>query len=344
MKKKLFLVISIIFMIAVLAACNDDEGKESKETDNEEQTGPMIEFPSFETKDDLSAIDKIAEYQGGTVTGEELAQYIAVDAFLNPYAPVDNVTYHNDSLKYLVMERSIVDEVEDASWAEEKADGLWDEIVSVYDEETIQSGYDTLGISEEDIRNYALDFYKVQQYFKGEVTDEEIEEFYESAKASVTTASFRHILINTQKMNEQGAFEEVRTDEEALEIMEEIQTKLDEGTSFNDLADEYNEDPGSKETSGLYENSLVAQLDPNFASAVMEQEINEVGEPVKSAYGYHLIVVEKRETTPLEEVRDIVEEQLAFQKSNDYLKMKVPALISYIDDILVEKKEENNEE
>jgi foldase protein PrsA len=329
MKKQWKVLFVLALTLLFLAACNDEKDKKEDESSLGE-----ITFPEFD-KEKIANVEKIAEYQGGTVSGEEFATFLGVEGFMNPYAPINDAEYQNDSLKYFVMEKVIGAKVEDKSWAEERANSLWEEILETYDEKTREKAYKALKISEEDVKNYLVDFYTVQDYFRQDVTEEEIQKTYEDAKGLLTLATFRHILVKTQEMNyEKGEMEEIRTEEEAKAIIEEIEEKLANGSSLEELAKEYNEDPGSKDTSGLYEDAPVRDLEQNFAKAIMEQEIGEVGEPVKTVYGYHLIQVEDRTVRPLEEVRDGIIEQVAFEKSNDYLAMKVPGLINHVDKVL----------
>ncbi|WP_159461955.1 peptidylprolyl isomerase [Salirhabdus sp. Marseille-P4669] len=346
MMKRFTLLLSIFAVFTILTACSDDEEKDKEK--EQEQAMNQIEFPEFD-KSAYVDIETIAEYDGGTISGEDFANHVAVTAFMNPYAPVEDKSYLNQELQFLVMQRVVTKEVKDNTWAQEQADILWEQIVQTFDEETREKGYETLGISEEDVKQYALNYYLVQDYFNDDITDEEIEQFYEKAKGSLTTATFRHILVNTHTASAEGGLEEVRSEEEAQKIIDEIQAKLDEGVSLEELADEYNEDPGSKETSGLYENMAVRSLEQNFAAAVLDQEIGVIGEPVKTAYGYHIIQVDARDVVPLEDVRDQVIQQIAYQKTNDYLTRKVPTLIRSVDESIKatdnkEEEKETNEE
>jgi foldase protein PrsA len=338
MKKYFALIILALTLIALLGACseNKEEAEEAKDTNK-------IEFPEFD-KAKLTGIDNVAEYEGGTVTGEEFAQYLAIEGFMNPKAPLDDQSYQNEGVQFLVMEEAISAKVEDKSWAEEQADALWEQVTLTYDEETRERGYEELGITEEEIKDYIVNFYLVQDYFRNDITDKEIEDYYKNLETNLTNATFRHILISTKETNEAGETVEKRTDEEALTIIEEIQAKLEDGESFTDLADEYNEDPGSAETSGLYENAPVASLDENFKNAVLSQDLEVVGEPVQTAFGYHLIQVDKREVTPLEDVREAIVQQIAFEKSNNYLVEEVPGLITKLDESVEKVETEETEE
>lgn len=59
---------------------------------------------------------------------------------------------------------------------------------------------------------------------------------------------------------------------------------------FEDLVKLYTQDPGSKESGGMYNiNRLSKQFDPAFTSAAFRLKDGQISPPVKSAFGYHLI-------------------------------------------------------
>ena len=127
---------------------------------------------------------------------------------------------------------------------------------------------------------------------KLKVSDADVKAYYDAHLDKFKTPeSFnaRHILILTKAM---GA-EKVSTDEEAKAKIVKIQAELAAGKAFDAAAKEYSEDPGSKDKGGLYENTAFGSFVPEFEQAVRAQTPGKVGEPVKSTYGYHLILVEK---------------------------------------------------
>ncbi len=59
---------------------------------------------------------------------------------------------------------------------------------------------------------------------------------------------------------------------------------------------------------------------PEFEKAVLEAEVNEVTEAVKTQFGYHLIVVDnKRESMikPFDEVKAMINNKLIQEKQNE---------------------------
>jgi len=72
----------------------------------------------------------------------------------------------------------------------------------------------------------------------------------------------------------------------------QIESKL---TTFSQLAMQVSEDPGSKERGGLYEiNRNEKTWDPVFMSTAFRLKEGEVSAPVRSKFGYHIIMLERR--------------------------------------------------
>lgn len=103
--------------------------------------------------------------------------------------------------------------------------------------------------------------------------------------------SVRHILVAVKQDPKADAG---HTDQEAKALITTIQADLKAGAKFEDLAKKYTDDPGSKENGGLYADADTASWVPEFGNAARTQPIGEVGDPVKTQFGYHLIKVEGR--------------------------------------------------
>lgn len=145
---------------------------------------------------------------------------------------------------------------------------------------------------------------------KTAVTEAEIEAFYTENKERFTTpetATARHILIAVKEGDDKEAKKA-----EADAIVE----RLKAGEDFAKLVEEKSDDPGSKSTGGEYTFPR-GQMVPAFEEASFTQEIGEIGAPVETQFGYHIIQVEKREPArdlPLDEVRTNLEAYLRSRK------------------------------
>lgn len=137
------------------------------------------------------------------------------------------------------------------------------------------------------------------------VTDEDAKKYYDENKdafAVPPTVSARHILVDTE--------------EEANKVKEEI----DNGLSFADAAMKYSKCP-SKEQGGNLGEFSKGMMVPEFEKASFEAEVGILSAPVKTQFGYHLIIVDsKNEGTvkSFEEVKNSIINEL--MKKNQHKK------------------------
>jgi peptidyl-prolyl cis-trans isomerase C len=136
-----------------------------------------------------------------------------------------------------------------------------------------------------------------------EVTEEELKDFYNQNQdkfvaGEQVTAS--HILVQTE--------------EEAKEVL----SKLNNGVSFEELANEHSQCP-SKNQGGSLGQFGRGQMVPEFEEAAFTAEVGQLSDVVKTQFGYHVIkVTDKSEqsVTPFEEVRGQLYDYLLIEKQN----------------------------
>ncbi|HJV22739.1 MAG TPA: peptidylprolyl isomerase [Holophagaceae bacterium] len=143
---------------------------------------------------------------------------------------------------------------------------------------------------------------------KVKVSEEQVKAYFEAHKDQYKkgeTYDARHILVGKRP---EGADKD-RTDEELAARVKEVQAELAAGKPFDELVEKYTDDPGSKTQKGLYTGIGLGKFVPEFEKAALTQEVGKVGEPVKTAYGFHLIRVEKR-TPPADAAFEEVKAQV----------------------------------
>jgi peptidyl-prolyl cis-trans isomerase C len=136
-----------------------------------------------------------------------------------------------------------------------------------------------------------------------DVTDAEIKAYYEvnshifKNEESVTA---RHILVDT------------------LEKAQQVKEEIVSGLSFEDAARKYSSCP-SKEQGGSLGSFGRGMMVPEFENAAFEIAEGVVSEPVKTQFGYHLILVEgrtKSQEKPYEEVKELIRSHMVQEKQN----------------------------
>ena len=186
-----------------------------------------------------------------------------------------------------------------------------------FDDAMKQSGYESEDeLLEEIILQYKKDKV-VENYVKDGIKDEEIEEYYNENIFGEITA--RHILIKPETTSEMND-EEIKTkEEEALNKAKDLINELNEGANFEELAKEHSDDTGSATEGGLIkdftkagENSVVEEF-WNASSELKDGEYT--SEPVKSTYGYHIILrVSQKERPTLKDSKENILDTLAEKK------------------------------
>jgi peptidyl-prolyl cis-trans isomerase D len=143
------------------------------------------------------------------------------------------------------------------------------------------------------------------------VTDAEIEAFYkQNLQQYHTPAQVRasHILIKLEGRDEKAA----------QALAEEVAKKAKSGADFAALAKQYSEDESNKDTGGDLDYFGRGRMVAEFEQAAFAMKAGEISDPVKTAFGFHIIKVvdNKPDTTrPVAEVRPEIEEQLKWQKA-----------------------------
>ena len=131
-----------------------------------------------------------------------------------------------------------------------------------------------------------------------EFSADDLRDYYENNLDRFVTNEERkssHILI---------AIDDDTTDEQAAELIEEIQSKLDTQT-FEDLAKEYSDDPGSAAVGGDLGWAEPGLFVPEFESALFSMNVGEISAPVKTDFGYHLIRMDDIKTGQQQAFEDI---------------------------------------
>jgi len=109
-----------------------------------------------------------------------------------------------------------------------------------------------------------------------------VHDLYERTTKEVNAS---HILIMVQK----GSTAE--QEEEALKRIVEIRNEIIAGKDFNEAAVEYSQDPSAKTNKGDLGYFTAFQMVVPFENAAFTTPVGEISQPVRSAYGYHILKV-----------------------------------------------------
>lgn len=166
----------------------------------------------------------------------------------------------------------------------------------------------------------------IEDYAKSLVTDSEIQSYYDDKVIGDIEAS--HILITAEYTDSATDEEKATAEENAKKKAEEIIEKLNNGEDFATLAKENSKD-GSAANGGALGKFNRGQMVQEFEDAAIELEVGEYSKtPVKTQYGYHIILKTAQDEKPaLENVKDTVIETLAEEKASEDEYFNYKALI-----------------
>lgn len=255
----------------------------------------------------------IATYKdNGTITRSEFDSFVNVNVMFQPNLSsyISDPAFQHDILNQLIVYKIFAAKADEKTKADadQHAAAQMDQFKSILNAQ--EGGLDKqlkdAKISITDLENTVKLTVTAMFSADNNVTDQDLQNAYNEHLSadphSFDLTSVRHILISTTDPSDPSGTKAIRTDEEAKTIADEVQGKLKNGEDFAALASQYSEDPGSKDNGGLMENLTYYDLQgfvPEFTDATLALPVNQVSEPVKSTFGYHIIRVDSRTTETL---------------------------------------------
>lgn len=166
-----------------------------------------------------------------------------------------------------------------------------------------------------------LNYYRteaVNDYAKKSVTDKQIQKYYdENVYGDI---SCKHILITPAVTDNMSDEDKTKADKEALQKAKDIIKKLKNGESFDDLAKEYSDDTSNKDKGGDLGYFNTGDMLEEFEKAAFALKKGKyTTTPVKTKYGYHIILkTDEKEKPSLEDKKEeIINTLVSEAKSND---------------------------
>ncbi|MFM1524375.1 MULTISPECIES: peptidylprolyl isomerase [Helcococcus] len=162
-----------------------------------------------------------------------------------------------------------------------------------------------LDVFTENIKNSLLNKKHLETFKKeNKATDEEVKKYYEANKDSLDNVDAKHILVDDE------------------EKANEISNKLKAGEDFEKLSTKNSKDTAANAKGGQLGKVTRAAFEPDFVEAAFNLKDNEVSAPVKTKYGYHVIVVNKN-NVGLDKNKEKINDILTKQKYNKNIEEKI---------------------
>lgn len=234
----------------------------------------------------------------------QLFEFIQADPRFADQAPAANPeaqrqTLLRQVLSFLIQQQAIEEKAaQDGIRADlERVDALFEQqVAQIGGEEALEQQLRASGATRQDVRDLleaqVLRADVAQAVVEEEVSDDRLRAAYEDRTREFTQVHASHILLTNE--------------EDASRIAGQATP-----SNFARLARRFSEDQGSAQNGGdLGTRAAVEYVEP-FANAVIEIPEGEVGGPVQSEFGYHVILVHSKETIPFEEARERLVQELA---------------------------------
>jgi peptidyl-prolyl cis-trans isomerase C len=169
-----------------------------------------------------------------------------------------------------------------------------------------------------------------QEMLKAPLPEAELQAYYKEHADEFVEAKGRHILIRfagSRVPPREGQPE--LTEEQALAKARELRAKILNGASFADIAKAESADQGSGENGGDLGAFSPGQMVEEFDREAFAVPVGLVSEPIRTSFGYHLILIDERGAKQFDEVRDYIEQALrprTGQRAIEALKAKTPVI------------------
>lgn len=238
----------------------------------------------------LAATSVIALSACGTSSSDKIVTSKAGDITKEEFYNQMKTQAGKQVLNNMVMEKVLI---KNYKVDEKEVDKKFDEM-----KKQVGDQFDTLmkqqGLKEETVKNGVRASLAQEKAIEKTITDKELKENYKpEIKAS-------HILVKDEA------------------TAKKVKEELGQGKSFEDLAKQYSEDTGSKEKGGDLGYFTAGKMVKEFEDAAYKMKKDEVSEPVKSQFGYHIIkVTDIKEQKPFDEVKGDIKKDLVQKKAQD---------------------------
>ena len=264
----------------------------------------------------LCGCGKVSKLKNGedAVVSFEKNESISIDTLYDEMKDRYAISILIDMIDKEILYKEYKDKMKDA---EKDADNSIESLMANYEseEELIEAinsyyGYSSIKEFKEYIKlNYFRDL-ATDDYAKKQITDKQIEAYYESDIVGDIEAS--HILVTIDVKDDATDEEKEKAEEKALKKAKDIIKELKDGAKFEDLAKEYSKDDSNKDNGGALGKFNKGDMEKAFEEAAYKLKIDEYSkEPVKTSYGYHIIKKTKEyDKKELKEVKEEIIETL----------------------------------
>jgi foldase protein PrsA len=250
----------------------------------------------------------VAEVNGEKITRDQLEAFMNVNRLFDPsmeqmMGSSEGRTVLEQHFLEQLVQSTLLKELaaeQDIEISAEESEQFFEHIklqlvMMLGSEEELKAQMQELKITESDfmapINSMLMQDALIERYASG-IPEDEVNGYTEAASDTGVTLEISHILVASE--------------EEAMQARERIAS----GDEFTDVAREISSCRSSKDGGAL--GSIPAdttQYDQDFMAGAKALTVDELSEPVKTQFGWHLIVVTNRSEADLDQVRQLLATQ-----------------------------------
>ncbi|KAB3531149.1 peptidylprolyl isomerase [Alkaliphilus serpentinus] len=231
------------------------------------------------------------------VVGEKVITQNDVDTILNNIDPQQAMKYYSEDGKKRLIEELVNQEL---LYLDALDHNLQNDELYIAEVERLKTSL---------LKQYAIN----KAIANADVDESELKAYYDNNPAQFKAPESlrgRHILVEGE--------------ESALKVIDEIKG----GLSFEEAANKYSKCP-SNANGGDLGYFTKGRMVPEFEAAAFDLKLNELSQPVKTQFGYHIIEITDKKseaTRSFDDVKDQLSQQLLAQKQQQLFLDKVEAL------------------
>ncbi len=273
--------------------------QENPDKEIDEQTAKQLNDQTWNQLVQQILFDKAVKKRRIKITDDDV-----IEGLKNPPEDITSIPQFqtDEEFDYSKYEALLLENPEFANWLESRIRGtlpyqrLYDDVkleVTVTIEEVEQQYIDDNNLADADIL-----FFNPNKIKEVEVTDEDLQTYYEENKEDYKkdpAKKLKYVTINLEPSEADKKIVKTKVDS--------IYNLAVSGEDFAELARNYSEGPSAPQGGDLGYFSK-GKMVPAFEEAAFQLNIGEIGEPVQSRFGWHIIkLYDKRTKDDVEEIQ-----------------------------------------
>jgi parvulin-like peptidyl-prolyl isomerase len=311
------LVLTLSFSLAAASLFGADATKKKY------PAAPPPPAPEPAAKKPLVLTDPVAVVEGVEIKKAELEAAFASVLAAQKIAPgsipeEQRVQGYRIVLDDMIVDKLITKRSADVKVTDDEVKAQYEKIKGNFGSEAelkkqVEAAGQTIEKVKENLRNRLRQEHWIDDQIKGkaDVTDADAEDFYKKNPEqfkSPEQVRASHILIAVPA----DAKPEVVVEKE--KAAKAIAERVKKGEPFDKLAKELSEDPSAKQNSGDLDFFARDAMVPEFSKAAFAMKKDEISDPVRSEFGYHVIKVTDRKEADTVSLEKAKPQLIAFLK------------------------------